>query len=155
MLRFDRQWYCRRCGGETSSGPLPFVLPGARPVYAPDRVCDVRHLQLELTLDFERRRVAGVCRQMLAELNAVEMEIEAVELAGGGSALPPPRFEYDGRLLSVDLGVRLAGEQLELAVRYAATPRRGLYFIGPEPAYPQRPVQVWSQGQDEDNRYWF
>ena len=34
-------------------------------------------------------------------------------------------------------------------------PRRGIYFTGPESAYPNKPYQTWTQGQDEDSRYWF
>src|SRR5262249_31204754 len=37
----------------------------------------------------------------------------------------------------------------------SGSPRRGLYFIHPDPGYPAKPVQVWTQGQDEDSRYWF
>ncbi len=36
-----------------------------------------------------------------------------------------------------------------------ATPRVGLYFPGPDEGYPEKPRQVWSQGQDEDSKYWF
>ena len=37
----------------------------------------------------------------------------------------------------------------------ADNPQRGLYFVGPEDFYPDKPVQVWTQGEDEDSRFWF
>src|SRR5437016_687481 len=161
-MRHERQMTCKRCLGD--GGGLPFALPGARPVYLPDRVCSVSHIRIEVALDFEKRAVAGTCTQTLVPINdgearlrldAVEMEIESVAASDSdGRALPAP-FSYDGRALAVDLGARRAGETLQLAVKYRCAPRRGLYFIHPDEHYPDRPVQAWSQGQDEDNRYWF
>jgi aminopeptidase N len=167
MLRYERESYCRRClgaQGESASArdgaSLPFALPGARATWAPDRVCDVTHIKVEVAIDFERRRVEGVCTQRLTPLNdgpcrvtlnAVEMTLHAVTLTDGAE----PPFSHDGKLLTVDLGERRQGETIELVVRYACEPRRGLYFIHPDAGYPDRPLQVWSQGQDEDNRHWF
>ena len=42
-----------------------------------------------------------------------------------------------------------------IAIDYKGAPRRGLYFIAPDDGYPDKPVQAWTQGQDEDSRYWF
>jgi aminopeptidase N len=160
-VRFERELTCRRCLAKgPDEGARPFALPGARATYAPDRVCDVKHLRIEVALDFERRRIDGVCTQTIAplndgptrlQLNAVEMTLHAVTLGDGAE----PPYSYDGKLLAIDLGERKEGEPLELIIRYSAEPRRGLYFIHPDDAYPDRPRQVWSQGQDEDNRHWF
>ena len=41
-------------------------------------------------------------------------------------------------------------------VEYTTTdPEKGLYFISPSAIFPNKPYQVWSQGEGEDNRYWF
>src|SRR5690606_1548858 len=40
-------------------------------------------------------------------------------------------------------------------IHYRAVPRRGLYFLAPDAKVTTRPVQVWSQCQDEDARHWF
>jgi aminopeptidase N len=40
-------------------------------------------------------------------------------------------------------------------VDYAGTPRRGLYFVGPDASFPAKPLQAWTQGQDEDSKHWF
>ena len=159
MVRQDRQeqqMVCKRCDG---GGALPFALVGTRPYYVPDRVCDVAHIKVEVALDFARGEVSGTCTQTVAPINqgatrlvldAVEMTIEGVRLDGATHA-----FVHDGRQLTIDLGERPAGERLDLAITYRCTPRRGLYFIRPDKDYPERPVQAWSQGQDEDNRFWF
>jgi aminopeptidase N len=85
-------------------------------------------------------------------LDAVELEIHAV--ASAGRALP---FRHDGKVLRVDVsGVPLDERgQLTLDIDYAGSPRRGLYFVGPDHGYPDKPLQVWTQGQDEDSRFWF
>ncbi len=151
---------CRRAQAQAGGDALPFVLPGARAVFTPDRDVDVRHLRIEVALDFGAGAVDGVCTLTLAALNdgrarvaldAVELQIQAVALAGG-TALD---YTYDGTRLRFDLGERREGDTVDVTVRYRCTPRRGLYFIRPDAAYPQRPLQAWSQGQDEDNRCWF
>jgi aminopeptidase N len=30
-----------------------------------------------------------------------------------------------------------------------------MYFVGPDAAYPDKPQEIWTQGEDEDSRYWF
>jgi len=137
-----------------------FALPGTRPRYAPDRVVDVEHLRLAIDVDPPARAIKGVASLTIkviapgtrfVELDAVELEISGVK-AGG----KPLEHKHDGRRLRVDLGApKSAGEKLTLDVAYGGSPRRGLYFIAPDPGYPDKPVQVWSQGQDEDSRYWF
>ncbi|HQT93522.1 MAG TPA: hypothetical protein PK435_02720, partial [Thermoanaerobaculaceae bacterium] len=64
--------------------------------------------------------------------------------------------DHDGAELTVFFPRALSGkETLDVAVAYHGTPRKGLYFTGPSTDYPDTAVQVWSQGQDEDSRYWF
>jgi aminopeptidase N len=137
-----------------------FAFPGTRPRFAPDRVVDIQHIALVLDVDPEKRTVSGTAtlRAMviapntkIVELDAVELSIESVT-AGG----KPAAFRYDGKRLRVELPTTLAtGAELTLAVEYKGAPRRGLYFIGPDEGYPHKPLQVWTQGQDEDSRYWF
>jgi aminopeptidase N len=157
----ERLHQCRCLhAGSARADPLPFALPGARATFTPDRSCDVRHLKIEVALDFAAAAVEGVCTLTLAPLNdgpthstldAVELELRAVTLADG----QPLAFTYDGQRLGLDLGQRKEGEPVDVIVRYRCVPRRGLYFIRPDDAYPDRPLQAWSQGQDEYNRCWF
>ena len=137
-----------------------FAFPGTRARYAPDRVVDIQHITLELDVDPKERRVEGTATlrgAMIApdtsvvELDAVELQIDKVTV--GGVAAP---FRHDGRKLRVELGKPLAsGATVVIAVAYHGAPRRGLYFIAPDEGYPHKPLQAWTQGQDEDSRYWF
>jgi aminopeptidase N len=137
-----------------------FAFPGTRPRYAPDRVVDIQHIALVLDVDPAKRQVAGVAtlRGMVIAPGTKQVELDAVELTidkvtVGGKAAP---FRHDGRKLRVELPAALAaGAELTLTIDYKGAPRRGLYFVGPDEGYPHKPLQVWTQGQDEDSRYWF
>lgn len=151
-------------GGGTSlalAGREAFVLPGDRPVWGRDRPLDIEHVRLELSFDVARRALQGVCTTTFrprmdglreAVFDAKELTIEAVE-DGAGRALP---FTIGDTTLRIDLGrPRSARRSISVVVRYSATPRRGLYFNAPDPGYPDRPTQIWTQGQPEDSPYWF
>ncbi|MCC6236041.1 MAG: HEAT repeat domain-containing protein [Dehalococcoidia bacterium] len=143
------------------AGREAFVLPGDQPVWGRDRPIDVQHVRLELSFDLARRSLAGVCTTTLrprmdglreAVFDAKELAIDAVE-DETGRALP---FTIGEHSLRIDLGrARSARRTLTVVVRYHATPRRGLYFNAPDAGYPDRPTQIWTQGQPEDSPYWF
>ena len=80
------------------------------------------------------------------------MQIDEVTVDGETGA----GFDYDGEQLRVRLPKPLAsGTEFEVAVRYRCAPRRGLYFMGPDATHPERPLQCWTQGQDDDSRYYW
>jgi aminopeptidase N len=143
-----------------------FAFPGTRARYAPDRVVQLRHLALVLDVDPHKRAIAGTATLHAAlvdpeatalELDAVELDIAKVTIDG-----KPATFRHDGKRLRVELPGKLAGPTIDrsasdfaLAIDYRGAPRRGIYFNAPDDEYPDRPLQVWTQGQDEDSRYWF
>jgi aminopeptidase N len=144
-----------------STAHKPFELPGARPHYNPDRPGQVEHICLDLQLDIPRQICAGTCTIRLnpvrsgitsLTLDAVEMQIEAVSVGS-----EPQGFDYDGNQLHISLGSPTAADRrFELCIHYRLEqPRRGMYFVGPDVHYPAKPVQVWTQGEDEDSRFWF
>ncbi|NIT57927.1 MAG: aminopeptidase, partial [Aliifodinibius sp.] len=49
----------------------------------------------------------------------------------------------------------LEEETIIVAIEYEAQPRAGLYFVHPEIGYPDKPWQIWSQGEMEFNSHWF
>src|SRR5580658_2470066 len=126
------------------------------PQWARDRVADIRHIKLEVTLDFGAKSIAGTATHRLAaildgvtslEFDAAELEVTGVK-AGG----EPAAFETADRKLKVTRSRALrAGEETEVALAYCEHPRRGLYFIGPDEGYPNKPVEAWPQGEDEDS----
>lgn len=138
-----------------------FELPGAKPHYNPDRPGQVEHIFLDLVLDIAQQSYSGTCTTRLNPirsgidqlmLDAVDLQIDGVKV---GNA--PQSYDYNGEVLAVHLETgTVAGEPIEVAIAYHnPNPRRGLYFIAPDPYYPHKPVQVWTQGEDEDSRFWF
>ncbi|OAI41992.1 hypothetical protein AYO38_03315 [bacterium SCGC AG-212-C10] len=136
------------------------ALPGDRPKWPRDRVVDLRHLKLEVKLDIPGKAVRGTASHTVSPMNdglrevtfdAVDMDIAGVTIDGEEA-----RFSYDGREVRVHLtGAHKRGDELTVAITFTSHPRLGLYFIAPDEQYPDKPVQVWSQGQDEDSRHWF
>ena len=138
-----------------------FALPGDKPHYARDRVVDMRHVRLDFSLDLDARQIEGTVTHSFRplndgvtalELDAVELDIKAARLVGGGDLA---FSRADGRLRIELGGPRRAGEEISVAVDFAGSPRRGLYFIGPDEAYPNKRLEAWTQGEDEDSRHWF
>jgi aminopeptidase N len=145
----------------------PFNDPRVERHWPRSRGYDLQHVKVELNIDWEKRAVAGVSTLTLAPLNdglthlqvdAAEMKIETVALAppsagqAGGQALD---FAHQGDKLTIVLNRAYeADEQFTVAIRYWARPRKGLYFRGPDDAYPDKPLQVWSQGETQYTRHW-
>lgn len=138
-----------------------FELPGARPHYNPDRPGQVEHIFLDLVLDIPAQSFQGTCTITLnpirsgintLTLDAVDLEINQVKI--GKHEVD---FDHDGQQLYVHLNQPTEVNQtLKIAIDYTVDhPQRGLYFIGPNSDYPDKPIQVWTQGEDEDSRFWF
>jgi aminopeptidase N len=163
-------FYCRRAGdllGESSGGASQqkrrtYALADAQPHFAPDRPCDIVHIALTLQLDIAQQSLRGTCATTVRAvqeavsslmLDAVDLQIAQVRHADG-TTIP---YDYDGQQLRLTFPEPLQrGAPATVEVDYGVTkPRLGLYFITPDAAYPHKPVQVWSQCQDEDARYWF
>jgi aminopeptidase N len=143
-----------------SSKYKPFALPSSTVHYARDRNVDIRHVKLELNVDPVKKLLEGTVRIDLRpivdnvtrlQFDAIELDIKDVKLNG-----KQVNFENTGRSIVIDLDKALkTSEQVTIRVKYSGQPRRGLYFIGPDKSYPDRPYQAWTQGEDEDTRYWF
>jgi aminopeptidase N len=166
----DRETLEGALEARSADGARGFHLPGDAPRWSRARPFAIEHLHAEVTLDLAARAVDGeamiLARRIDPEarellLDAVDFELHEVTLCPPQSEARPARYRYDGRVLAVDVGEHGLGREGDLAlrVRYRAIPRRGLYFVAatsplqrPDPNAP--PTEVWSQGQDEDNRCW-
>lgn len=161
MMAYHHGHHGYRGGDAEKNGRRVFELPGARPHYNPDRPGQVNHILLELELDIPNRSYQGLCSITLTPVRSgiESLTLDAVNLAidGVSIGLSKQAFEYDGERLHISLSMPTeAGKALTVAIAYHVDhPQRGLYFIGPDEHYPDKPIQVWTQGEDEDSRYWF
>jgi len=139
----------------------PFATPGTLTHFAPDCPVSVTHLRLELQPDLQARSLRGKVTLALQsrrddlqaiELDAVDMTFTTVSVENA----PAKATHYDGKRLRIELTKpRRRGDTFAIAIDYQCTPTRGLYFVGPDEAHPDRPRECWTQGQDEDSRFYF
>ena len=131
--------------------------------HARSRTYHVIHYRLDVKPDEHMRNVRGSVTIRFVPLrsefrslvlDAAEMTIDRVVMPAG----TPLTFDYDPaeESLAIDLGRDYTpSDTLSVIVSYRAKPRKGLYFIQPDSAYPDKPWQVWSQGAVDDNHFWF
>ncbi|MDJ0581809.1 M1 family metallopeptidase [Crocosphaera sp.] len=137
-----------------------FELPGAKPHYNPDRYGQVDHIFLDLSLDIPHQSFTGTCTITLTPvrprikkliLDAVDLNINSVFI----NEVSQP-FDYDKETLTINLLQPTQEDAIKISINYGVeNPQRGLYFIAPDEHYPHKPTQVWTQGEDEDSRFWF
>ena len=144
-----------RCG--CGAAKSTFSLAGTERKYERSRPYRIEHLFIDLTLDFDSKSVRGRAvldlqrvspTESSLRVDAIGFELESVRV-DDGSGLKPANFSYDGEVLTLE-GLPERGQ---LRIDYKATPKRGLYFLAPDEHVKHRPVQAWTQCQDEDARH--
>ncbi len=137
--------------------------PEGTPIrYMPTRQFDLQHLRLDLAFDWDAKSVAGTATNTLVPLlpglgsvvlDAAELDVRKVRVNG---AERPFTLDPQAETLTVQLDHPYGPEdRLEVAVDYSAHPKTSLYFVGPDAGYPQKPEQIYSQGEADLNRHWF
>ena len=144
-----------RCG--CGAAKSTFSLAGTERKYERSRPYRIEHLFIDLTLDFESKSVRGRAvldfqrvspKESGLLVDATGFELESVRV-DDGSGLKPASYSYDGEVLTLE-GLPERGQ---LRIDYKATPKRGLYFLAPDEQVKHRPLQAWTQCQDEDARH--
>ncbi|SFG91763.1 M1 family metallopeptidase [Pontibacter chinhatensis] len=138
---------------------------------------DLLHTTLRISFNWEKQYLHGLAELTLKPyfypqrqlvLDAKGMDIHSVHLMEGydGKEL---KHTYDGLKLTVDLGKEYTrDEKYKLEIDYTAKPNeyassgsdaitddKGLYFINPLGTEPNKPRQIWTQGETEANSVWF
>ena len=141
---------------------------------------DVQHIKLDISVALKEKYISGKAYITLVpaeenfkqfELDAVGMYISKVELDPKGPLLfkysgktkrvgyylKSLKFDHDKSKLKIYLDSSYTTtDTLDFIIHYNTTnPEKGLYFISPTPEFPDKRYEVWSQGEGEDNRYWF
>jgi aminopeptidase N len=140
----------------------PFAPEGTPPRYMPTRQYDLQHLKLDLAFDWDAKSVAGTATHTLTPLlpgldslvfHAAGLDVHQVRVNG---AERPFALDPQAQTLTVKLDRPYGpADRIEAVIDYAAHPAAGLYFMGPDKAYPAKPRQIYSQGESDLNRYWF
>lgn len=141
-----------------------------------NRINNIVHTKLDLRFDYDKSYVYGKEWLTLQPhfyntdsvlLDAKGMEIKEVALVSG-TAKTPLKYQYDGLLLNIKLPKQFtASEKYTLYFEYTGKPNelkvessaaitdaKGLYFINPKGEVPDKPTQIWTQGETESNSAW-
>ncbi len=139
--------------------------------YIPDHDFDTRHIALDLHFNWEREEVAGsetvVFKPLVANLRKIELDAAEMTITSATMASAPLKYEMDlnAQKLRIDLGRPFQpADELTVVLQYhtngpqsrlAGLVGAALRFIKPTPEEPNKPRQIWSQGESEYNHYWF
>jgi aminopeptidase N len=141
-------------------GGAQSVFPVRDEGQARDKVYDVLHYVINVSIDDLQKEVTGTVTATLVpylpecrviEFDAEQMNIRRVMLRGKSLS-----YEVRPKTLAIMFDHPYSfRDTLVLAIDYSCKPTKGLYFVQPDSAYPDKPWQVWSQGEDMDNHFWF
>src|SRR5467141_799577 len=133
-------------------------LPADEP-YARSRDYDLQHSKIDLRFDLEQKKVLGEVKHSLSILRDGTAKI-AFDLAGLTIQKvtvnkAAAKFETTAEKLIIPLAAEAkSGDKFEITIRYEGKPTKGMYFILPDKDYPDRPSQIWTQGESEDTHYY-
>src|SRR5258708_3149039 len=127
--------------------------------YARHRDYDLQHSKIALRFDVEQKKVIGDVTHTLAILRGgtSKIEFDSVGLTIQSVTLNKATVKFSNTATKLIVPLPAAarsGDKFEIDIRYEGKPAKGLYFILPDKDYPNRPTQVWSQGESEDTRFY-
>jgi len=150
-----------------------FALPKYNPTYK--RRNDLVHTKLDLKFNWAEQQVLGKAtltfKPQFYPVNQLRLDAKGFDIHkvtfGGQST--PLKYEYDDAALIIDLGKEFTKDQTyDIYIEYTANPAKGerggsaaitsdqgLFFINHDESDPNKPMQIWTQGETEWNSRWF
>jgi aminopeptidase N len=140
-----------------------------------EKINDLVHTKLDAKFDYTKSQMNGKVWITLKPhfyptdsllLDAKGMDIHQVAIVKGKNA--PLKYNYDGLFLDITLDKTYkSNEQYTIYIEYTAKPNdfktkgsaaitdaKGLYFINPTGEDPNKPTQIWTQGETEATSVW-
>ena len=150
-------------------------LEAQNKVYQPERekINDLVHTKLKVDFNFQKSQLNGeawiTLQPHFYPTNKVTLDAKSFEIKEVKVNNVKYGFNYTDNELTIELGkVYKKGEQFEVYVKYIAKPEeitqkgsksitdaKGLYFIDPKEEDPNKPTQIWTQGETESSSCWF
>jgi aminopeptidase N len=127
--------------------------------YARSRDYDLQHSKIALRFDLEQKKVLGEVTHSLSILRdgTAKIVFDSAGLTIQKVAVnkAPAKFETTADKLIIPLAAEAkSGERFDITIKYEGKPTKGMYFILPDKDYPDRPSQIWTQGESEDTHYY-
>ncbi len=142
------------------------------------KINDLVNTKLEVRFDYAKHYLYGKEWVTLKphfyptdslSLDAKGMDIQSVELWETAVKHKILLYNYENDILKIKLGRKFNMNELyTIYVRYTAKPdeikqkgsvaitsAKGLYFINSDGKDPEKPIQIWTQGETESSSCWF
>ena len=138
-----------------------------------EKINNLIHTKLKVDFNFEKSQLNGEAWITLAPhfyptnkvvLDAKSFDIHSIQI----NEIKTP-YNYSNNQLTIELDKSYnKGEKYTLYIKYTAKPEevvqqgsraikdaKGLYFIDPLEEDPEKPTQIWTQGETESSSCWF
>jgi aminopeptidase N len=127
--------------------------------YARSRDYDLQHSKISLRFDLEQKKVLGEVTHTLSILRdgtaKIVFDSAGLTIQKLTVNKVAAKFETTAEKLIIHLAAGAkTGDKFEITIRYEGKPAKGMYFILPDKDYPDRPSQIWTQGESEDTHYY-
>ncbi len=136
---------------------------------------DIIHTKLDVRFDWAKQHLLGkawiTAKPYFNATNKIELDAKGFDIlkVTMENSSVPLKYTYANDKLSVDLGkMYTRAEKYTVYIEYVAKPNeapvggsaaitsdKGLFFINPDGSDPNKPKQIWSQGETESNSKWF
>ena len=141
------------------------------------KVTELKHTKLKVNFDYQKEQMGGEewltaspyfypTNQLV--LDAKSMLIHEVALDNNGKK-SPLKYEYKDDVLTINLDKTYQKDQdYTVYIKYTSRPNevkqegsaaindaKGLYFINAQGKDPDKPTQIWTQGETESSSAWF
>jgi aminopeptidase N len=134
---------------------------------------DLIHTKLKVDFDFKKRQMHGeawiTAKSHFYPKQNLVLDAKAMQIHNVSNNDNKLDYNYDGSKLIIDLGrVYTKDEKFTVYIKYTAQPEevkqigsraisdaKGLYFIDPDDIDPEKPTQIWTQGETESSSCWF
>lgn len=149
-------------------------------VYNPSetRVNDLLHTKLEVSFDWDSTYLYGKAYLKFKPyfydtdsltIDAKGFQIHELAMLNKLGNKTPLQYSYDSSYIHIDLGKTYTrNDTFEIFIDYTAMPNKldaggsaaitsdkGLYFINPDGSDPNKPRQIWTQGETQASSCWF
>jgi aminopeptidase N len=159
--------------GEVAEAAIPDTLPTYRATVTMEN--DIIHTKLDVKFDWKKQQLNGKAwvtakpyfySTSTITFDAKNFDIAKITMDGSSQAL---KYEYQNDRLTINLGKTYTrNDKYTVYIEYTAKPNeggqggsaaitsdKGLFFINADNSDPNKPRQVWTQGETESNSRWF
>ena len=131
-----------------------------------DHITHTLHIEMHMSFDEPNKKLFGKVihtLEILPQSGPVDsvvfddtmLNIQRVWLDEHGKQTTLKVDTTGGRKLIMHLGkVMPFHTSFIIGIDYSVTPKKGMYFMAPDTFYTERPEQIWTQGEGEDNHFW-